>query len=76
MSLSTAEVEIDFTKGYRVVSVERVKPTKEMPGIWCRYVVQRGASKIEGLHVGDLDAVTEHAENFVEILNERLIKKP
>ena len=73
--MSTLTAEFDFKAGYKVISVERVKPTKDMPGIWCRYVVQRGASKIEGLHAGDLDEVTEHAENFVETLNERVTKK-
>lgn len=73
--MSSLTAEFDFTKGYRVVSVERVNSTKDMPGTWCRYIVQRGASKIEGLHVGDVAEVTEHAENFVETLNERVTKK-
>ena len=73
--MKSSTTESQPAKGYQVVSVERVEPTEEMPGIWCKYVVKHGESKIEGLYAGGVDEVTEHAQHFVETLNERFVKK-
>ena len=71
---STIAEHNTFTE-YRIIIVEQIEPPTGMLGAWYRYVIQRGKSKIEGLHAGDLNAVTEHVETYVESLNERLTKR-
>jgi len=57
---------------YRVVAVEKSAPP---PGIstgdWYRYVIGQGKSKIEGVKLGTLQTVTEHAQTMVDDLNTR-----
>lgn len=57
---------------YQVEIVEKTDPPAGMPGDnWHRYVICEGDSRIEGFQPGSLQAVTEHAENFAEDLNNR-----
>jgi len=57
---------------YRVESVEETDtPDGIPPGIWHRYIIGRGSSRIEGLKAGSMRAVTEHAECVAEDLNTR-----
>jgi len=57
---------------YRVLSVKKADPPEGMPeGNWHHYVIARGKSIIEGLQIGSLSSVTQHAEEFAEGLNER-----
>ncbi len=57
---------------YRVETVEKTTPPEGMPGDnWHRYVVGQGSSKVEGKKPGTLKDVTQHAEDFAEILNSR-----
>jgi hypothetical protein len=57
---------------YRVVSVEKTTPPEGMPdGNWYRYVIGQGTSRIEGIRLGTLKAVTRHAEEFAENLDTR-----
>lgn len=73
--MTSTIVENSAIKAYKVIIVEQIESPSGMPGAWHRYVIQRGASKIEGLHAGELNEATEHAESFAESLNERLSKK-
>lgn len=59
---------------YRVVNVEQAAAPEGMTGTWHRYTIQRGKSIIEGMQRGGLGKVTEHAEQYVETLNERITK--
>ena len=60
---------------FQVVSVEKTDPPEGIPsGSWYRYVIGKGGSKIEGLKLGTLKAVTEHAEAVAEDLNTRATK--
>jgi hypothetical protein len=57
---------------YQVVSVEKIDPPQGMPaGSWYRYVIGQGRSQIEGLKLGTLHAVTEHARIMADDLNSR-----
>ena len=73
--MTSAVAEYNAFTEYKVVIVEQIEPPSGMLGDWFRYVIQRGESTIEGLHPGELNEVTEHAETFAESLNERLTKK-
>ena len=57
---------------YNVVKVEKTDSPAGMPnGDWYRYVIGQGRSQIEGLKLGSLQAVTEHAQTMAEDLNSR-----
>ena len=57
---------------YQVVTVEKTDSPEGMPnGGWYRYVIGQGRSQIEGLKLGSLQAVTEHAQTMAEDLNSR-----
>jgi len=57
---------------YYVVSVELTEcPLDIQTGKWYRYVIGRGNSVIEGFKPGTLQAVTRHAQNVADDLNER-----
>jgi hypothetical protein len=57
---------------YQVVTVEKTDPPQGMEdGNWYRYVIGQGRSKIEGVKLGTLQAVTEHAHTMVDDLNTR-----
>lgn len=57
---------------YQVVTVEKTDPPAGMEaGNWYRYVIGQGRSKIDGVKLGTLQAVTEHAQAMVEDLNSR-----
>ncbi len=61
---------------YQVVSVEKCDPPQGMEaGSWYRYVIGQGRSKIEGVKLGTLQAVTEHAHTMVDDLNTRAARK-
>ena len=68
-------VENGAVSEYVVTLVEHIDAPSGMKGIWYRYVIQRGESKIEGLQSGELYDVTDYAEKYAESLNERLLKK-
>lgn len=59
---------------YKVVSVEKAAAPEGMTGTWHRYVIKRGEAIIDGLQLGSLKKVTEHAETYAETLNERFVK--
>ena len=60
---------------YRVVSIEKIDTPEGMEkGSWYRYVISRNGSIINGMQSGTLSAVKQHAEEFVEGLNERTMK--
>jgi hypothetical protein len=66
-----AEVTINADK-YHVVSVEKSTPPQGIQtGNWYRYIIGQGRSKIEGVKLGTLQAVTAHAQTMVEDLNSR-----
>ena len=57
---------------YRVMSVKKTTtPEGLQEGDWYRYVIGQGRSKIEGLRLGTLETVTEHAESVTNNLNTR-----
>jgi len=61
-----------FDDKYHVVTVEKSEPPQGMEaGDWYRYVIGQGSSKIEGVKLGTLQAVTDHAHTMVEDLNTR-----
>lgn len=68
-----SEPELSIKKGkFQVVSVEPTTPPAGMPdGKWHRYVIGQGTSKIEGMKLGSLKSVTQHAETVADDLNER-----
>lgn len=70
------ELKEDVKKNkFQVVSVEKTEPPEGMPaGNWYRYVIGQGGSKIDGLKLGTLKTVTEHAECVAEDLNTRATK--
>jgi len=66
-----SEITINADK-FHVVSVEKSEPPEGMAaGSWYRYVLGQGSSKIEGLKLGTLQVVREHAQNMVDDLNTR-----
>jgi hypothetical protein len=57
---------------YNVITVEKTTAPEGMPGDnWCRYVIGKGGSRIEGKKPGSLHEVTLHAETVAEDLNSR-----
>jgi len=55
-----------------VEMVEKTMPPEGAPEVnWCRYVIGKGSSRIEGKKPGSLQAVTQHAEAVAENLNSR-----
>ena len=57
---------------YNVVTVEKTDSPQGMPsGSWYRYVIGQGRSQIDGIKLGSLQAVTEHARLMAEDLNSR-----
>jgi hypothetical protein len=60
---------------YNVITVEKTTAPEGMPGDnWCRYVIGKGGSRIEGKKPGSLHEVTRHAECVAEDLNSRKSK--
>lgn len=59
---------------YHVISIEETEAPAGMDeGVWHRYTIGQGTSKIEGMRSGSLKAVTQHAESFAKELNDRAI---
>lgn len=57
---------------FKVISIDKTETPSGMSGDnWYRYVIGQGASKIEGLTMGDLSKVTAHAEAIAFDLNGR-----
>ena len=57
---------------FKVISIDKTEAPSGMSGDnWYRYVIGQGASKIEGLTMGDMKNVTEHAEAIAFDLNGR-----
>lgn len=57
---------------YSLISVEKTDPPEGMQdGNWYRYVIGHGRSRIEGVRLGTLKAVTRHAEEYAENLDSR-----
>jgi len=57
---------------YRVISVEKLANRDSgQTGDWCRYVIGSGASRVTGIHRGNVSEVTEYAENTSQDFNER-----
>jgi hypothetical protein len=57
---------------YRVMSVKETKPPEEgADGLWHRYVISYGQGKINGMKLGTLNEVTQHAQAVAEALNQR-----
>jgi hypothetical protein len=73
MEIDQDEAQPD--RRYRVVSVQKIDAPEGMAGTnWHRYVIARGTSLIKGLRTGTLRSVTAHAENYVEVLNDRSVR--
>jgi len=73
--MASEEEESASELKYSVMLVESIPPPENMTGIWYRYVIGEGNSRIDGIKCGSLQAVTEHAETFAENLNLRLGSK-
>lgn len=72
--MSVEPENLESERKYRVISVEKTNPPAGMPdGVWHRYVIGQGRSRIEGLKPGSLQDVTEHAEMLAENLNARAV---
>lgn len=57
---------------YRVISVEKLANRESgQPGDWCRYVIGSGASRVTGIHRGNVREVTQYAESTSQEFNER-----
>ena len=57
---------------YNVITVEKTTAPEGMSGDnWCRYVIGKGGSRIEGKKPGSLHEVSRHAETVAEDLNSR-----
>jgi hypothetical protein len=67
------ELEYTLTNDtYLVMSVEESEPPQGVTsGIWYRYVIGRGNSKIEGMKSGTLATVRQHAQTVADDLNAR-----
>ena len=64
----------DYT--YQVETIEKTTAPAGMLGDnWYRYVIRNGKSVMECKKSGSLKAVTEHANNVVELINLRNGKK-
>ena len=60
---------------YQVETVEQTTAPEGMTGDnWCRYVIGKGTSRIEGKAPGSLAEVTQHAEELAEGFNSRMGK--
>lgn len=70
-SINDAKV---MTAKYRVMAVTKTSPPEGMTGLWHRYVIGEGNSRIDGKRTGTLQAVTQHAESVAETLNSRAVK--
>lgn len=61
---------------FNVMSVEKTSAPSGMTGDnWFEYVIGQGTSEIQGLKVGTLAGVTEHANSVADDLNDRLNSK-
>jgi hypothetical protein len=59
---------------FRVLAVEPCNmPNGGVDGVWCRYVVANGNSRIVGRRRGPLAQARSHAERFAGDLNDRLL---
>ncbi len=56
---------------YRVISVEKTPAPESMTGIWHRYVIGEGNSRVDGIKCGSMQVVKQHAETVAENLNSR-----
>ena len=57
---------------FNVMNIEKISTPDGMSGDnWYQYVVGQGSSEIQGLTMGTLKQVTEHADKVAEDLNER-----
>lgn len=57
---------------FKVISIDKTETPSGMSGDnWYRYVIGQGSSKIEGLTMGNMKEVTEHAEAIAVDLNGR-----
>lgn len=57
---------------FKVISINKTEAPSGMTGDnWYRYIIGQGTSKIEGLTMGDLKKVTQHAEAIAVDLNDR-----
>lgn len=73
--LTELEAE-NLKRKYQLVSVELTdRPAGVETGQWYCYIIERGSSVIEGFKSGTLYSVTQHANNVVEDLNERVNRK-
>ena len=67
----TEQVEID--RKYRVINIEKSEPPEGIDdGDWFHYQISQGSSKIMGKRPGTLQSVTEHVEEYVDKLNQRV----
>ena len=59
-------------RSYRIVSIEKMDPPEGVAdGDWYHYQISHGPSKIVGKRAGTLESVTEHAEDYIDKLNQR-----
>lgn len=63
-----------MTAKYRVMTVTKTSPPEGMTGVWHRYVIGEGNSRIDGKRTGTLQAVTQYAKSVAETLNSRAVK--
>lgn len=57
---------------FNVMSIEKTSAPEGMVGDdWYKYVIGKGSSEIQGLKMGTLNEVTEHANNVANDLNDR-----
>lgn len=66
----TEHLNLDRT--YRIVNIEKTDPPEGIAeGEWYHYQISQGPSKIVGKRAGTLASVTEHAQDYVDKLNQR-----
>lgn len=69
---ASAERDKYIYGAYRVISVEKLANRESgQTGDWCRYVIGSGASRVTGIHRGNVREVTQYAENTSQDFNER-----
>lgn len=57
---------------YKIVSIEKIDPPEGIKdGDWYHYQISHGPSKIVGKRAGTLESVQEHAQDYVDKLNQR-----
>lgn len=62
----------EYDPKFRLISIEKIDPpTDNSNEEWYHYVIGQGTSKIDGKRSGTLNSVTQHAEEYIDNLNQR-----